>query len=233
MFALAALYLLQALLHTRLREPGTELPRDPAEPRRSLAAMVSQPVFMVAVLGGTAGYGLMTLLMTATPISMHVNDGFTLQETASVIRAHVLAMYVPSLLSGFLVERFGVVKLMLAGVLLFALASCIALLGHELLHYWWALVLIGTGWNFLYVGGTTMLTYTYSLSDRFRAQAVNEFLVFGSSAVASLAAGLILHYWGWHRLAWVPLPVLAFIAVGLLLVRNDSLLLTRRTVGNA
>lgn len=231
MFALAGLYLLQAVLLLRLREPQTEVARDSVTAAHSLRSLVTQPVFVVAVLGGTAGYGLMTLLMTATPLSMHVNDGFSLQETASVIRAHVLAMYVPSLFSGFLIERFGVVKLMLGGVLLFAVASLFAMQGQALMHYWWTLVLVGAGWNFLYVGGTTMLTYTYTLSDRFRAQAVNEFLVFGSSAVASLAAGLILHYSGWHRLVLVPLPLLLVIAAGLLLVRRDTLLPARQKVG--
>ncbi len=91
------------------------------------------------------------------------------------------------------------------------------------MHYWYALVLLGIGWNFLYVGGTTMVTLTYDLSERFRAQAVNEFTVFGSSAVTSLLAGTIIHLYGWYTLIVVPLPLLVIMLVGLFLVRNDPL----------
>jgi MFS family permease len=92
------------------------------------------------------------------------------------------------------------------------------------MHYWWALVLLGIGWNFLYVGGTTLLTYTYSMAERFRAQAVNEFLVFGMSASASLLAGTVMFYFGWTTLMLVPVPVLLAIAAALVLIRKDPLL---------
>jgi MFS family permease len=224
LLVLAALYAVQALLFLQLR-PGRS---DSAEPGvttpRPLGSIVKQPVFVVAVLGGVTGYALMTLLMTATPLSMHINDGFSLQDTAAVIRMHVLGMYVPSLVSGLLIERFGVVRMMLAGAGLFALTSLVAMQGHAFLHYGWALVLLGVGWNFLYVGGTTMLTYTYGSDERFRAQAVNEFMVFGSSALASLAAGAVIHHFGWHRLVLVPLPLIAAVVIGLLAVRRDPLL---------
>ena len=169
-------------------------------------------------------YGVMTLIMTATPLSMHMNDGFSLEDTSSVIRAHVLAMYVPSLFAGFLVEKAGVTRLMMAGTVGLLAASFIGLQGHGLMHYWWALVLLGIGWNFLYVGGTTLLTYTYSMSERFRAQAVNEFLVFGMSASASLLAGTVMFYFGWTTLMLVPVPVLLLIAAALVLIRKDPLL---------
>ena len=91
-------------------------------------------------------------------------------------------------------------------------------------YYWWALVLLGVGWNFLYVGGTTMLTYTCPMEERFRAQAVNEFLVFGTAATASLLAGTVMHYFGWLRLMLIPIPILIFVCVALLTVRRDSLL---------
>ena len=141
----------------------------------------------------------MTLVMTATPLSMHVNDGHSLQATAGVIRAHVLGMYVPSLVSGFLIERVGVSRLMFVGVLSLLATSIIGMQGQSLLHYWWALILLGVGWNFLYVGATTMLTYTYTQEERFGAQAVNEFLVFGSSATASLLAGTVMPWLGLLR----------------------------------
>ncbi|MEM1175218.1 MAG: MFS transporter, partial [Pseudomonadota bacterium] len=188
---------------------------------RTLPDLARQPVFIVAILGGTAGYGVMTLIMTATPLSMHVNDGHSLEQTASVIRAHVLAMYLPSLVSGFLIERLGVSRLMSAGALLLLVTSIIGLQGQSVMHYWWALVMLGVGWNFLYVGGTTMLTYTYTPEERFRAQAVNEFLVFGTSATASMLAGAMMHYFGWLTLMWMPVPLLVITLLALVLVRRQ------------
>jgi hypothetical protein len=224
MYALAGLYLLQALLFLRLK--GVESTDDHHALRddRPLGDIVRQRVFLVAVLGSTVGYGLMTLVMTATPISMHIHDGHTLEQTARVIRAHVLGMYVPSLVSGFLIERLGVARMMFAGAFTLLVTSIVGLQGQSVLHYWWALVLLGVGWNFLYVGGTTMLTYTYSIAERYRAQAINEFLVFGTAATASLLAGTVLHYFGWLRLMLIPIPVLVIICLALVFVRRDKLL---------
>lgn len=231
LLAVGLLYVLQALLMLRLEGVRHDEAGDPDGTGRPLGVIARQPVFIVAVLGGVAGYGLMTLIMTATPISMHVHDGFSLEETAEVIKLHVLGMYVPSLVSGFLIERFGVRRLMLAGALLLFVTAVIGLQGQSLLHYGWALVLLGVGWNFLYVGGTTMLTYTYTLAERFRAQAVNEFLVFGTSATASLLAGTILHYAGWLPLMLIPMPVLLAICAALLVIRRDPMLPGRASAG--
>jgi len=224
MYALAVLYCLQALLFLRLRGVEFADDHDDLHSDRPLAEIVRQRVFLVAVLGALAGYGLMTLVMTATPISMHLNDGHTLEQTAGVIRAHVLGMYLPSLVSGFLVERLGVARMMFVGALTLLATSVIGLQGQAVLHYWWALVLLGVGWNFLYVGGTTMLTYTYSVAERFRAQAVNEFLVFGTAATASLLAGTVMHYFGWRLLMLVPIPILVIVCFALLFVRRDKML---------
>jgi hypothetical protein len=229
MYALAVLYLVQALLFLQLRGVNTAQRSGGVVIDRPLGDIIRQRVFLVAVLGATAGYGLMALVMTATPISMHINDGHSLEHTTGVIRAHVLGMYAPSLVSGFLIERLGVARMMLVGALTLLGTSVVGLQGQTVLHYWWALVLLGVGWNFLYVGGTTMLTYTYSMEERFRAQAVNEFLVFGISATASLLAGTVMHYFGWLRLMLIPIPVLIFVCLALLLVRRDSLL--QRTPG--
>lgn len=230
MLALAALYLVQAVLLLRLKSADEAFHEDDVRPSRGLRQIVRQPVFLVAVLGGTVGYGLMTLVMTATPLSMHINDGYSIEQTAGVIRAHVLGMYVPSLVSGFLIERLGVTRMMFFGALGLLATSIVALQGQSVLHYWGALILLGVGWNFLYVGGTTMLTYTYSMSERFQAQAANEFLVFGTSAIASLLAGTVMHYFGWSRLMLVPIPILLIIFVALLLVRRDPLLRRSQTL---
>lgn len=224
MLALGVLFVVQAMLFLGLGAVQEHAEHAQLRSERPLGEIVRQPVFIVAVLGGTVGYGLMTLVMTATPLSMHINDGYSLEETAAVIRVHVLGMYVPSLAAGFLIEKFGVTKLMFAGALGLLATSVIGLQGHTYLHYWWALMLLGIGWNFLYVGGTTLLTYTYSMAERFRAQAVNEFLVFGTSATASLLAGTVMYFFGWTTLMLLPVPILLAICIALLLVRKDPLL---------
>ncbi len=224
MLMLACLYVVQAILFLFLGKTRAEHNTEVVPSGRPVSEIVLQPVFMVAVLGGIAGYGLMTLVMTATPLSMSVNNGYSLQVTAGVISAHVLAMYVPSLVSGFLIERLGVIRMMFAGAIALLATSIVGLQGHSVLHYWWALVLLGIGWNFLYVGATTMLTYTYSIAERYRAQGINEFLVFGSSATASLLAGTVMHYFGWFRLMLIPMPVLLLVCVALIIVRKNSLL---------
>ncbi|MGB5257307.1 MAG: MFS transporter, partial [Woeseiaceae bacterium] len=224
MLVLCGLFVVQFLLFLGLGGAEDHTGHQPLHTERALGEIVRQPVFVVAVLGGTVGYGLMTLIMTATPLSMHINDGYSLEETAAVIRVHVLGMYVPSLAAGFLIERFGATRLMFVGTIGLLATSIIGLRGHTFLHYWWALMLLGIGWNFLYVGGTTLLTYTYSMAERFRAQAVNEFLVFGTSATASLLAGTVMYFFGWTTLMLLPIPILAAIAIALFVVRKDPLL---------
>lgn len=224
MIVLAILYLVQALLFLFLQGTPVDSASQIVSSTRSILSIARQPVFIVAVLAGTAGYGLMTLVMTATPLSMHVNDGFSVAQTANVIRAHVLAMYVPSLVSGLLVEKLGLVRMMFVGAAALLGTSISGLYGQSLLHYWWSLVLLGIGWNFLYVGSTTMLTYTYSIAERFRAQGINEFLVFGTAATASLLAGTVMHYFGWQQLMLIPLPFLFIVCIALVLIRNNGLL---------
>ncbi len=228
MVALSVLFAIQALLLMSLHEPKGHEEHESVRSDRPLGAIVRQPVFLAAVLGGVVAYGVMTLIMTATPLSMHINDGFSIEETGSVIRAHVLAMYMPSLAAGFLIERVGITRLMTVGAVCLLATSIVGLQGHSLMHYWWALVLLGIGWNFLYVGGTTLLTYTYSMAERYRAQAVNEFFVFGMSASASLLAGTVMFYFGWTTLMLLPIPVLIAIIAALLYIRSDPLVRRRR-----
>lgn len=221
LFAVAALYVLQSLLFLFMRPLPGEHDVSHRHEGRPLATIVAQPIFVVAVLGGTVAYGVMTLIMTATPLSMHVNDGYSLGETARVIRSHVLGMYVPSLFSGWLIERLGLTRMMRVGAAALTAACIIGLQGQSYMHYTVSLVLLGVGWNFLYVGGTTMLTLGYSMAERFKAQAVNEFSVFGTSATASLLAGTVMHVYGWYTLVLAPLPLLLIIFIGLYVVRND------------
>ncbi len=195
-------------------------------PARTIA---SEPMFVVAVLAGAVGYGVMTFVMTATPLSMHVVDGHGIKATAEVIRAHVVAMYLPSLVSAPLVARFGAQRLMATGVLGMFAAVCVGLTGQAVMHYWWALVLIGLGWNFLFVGGTTLLVRSYLPGERFKAQAINEFSVFGISAAGSLLAGAIMVQFGWNTLLLGALPLLIIMSLVLLWSRQKMAALSNGT----
>lgn len=223
LIAVSVLYVVQAMLFQILGPLRGEDHGSSTKSHRSLVEIVTQPVYVVAVLGGTAAYGVMTLIMTATPLSMHVHDGYSLEATANVIRAHVLGMYVPSLVSGFLIERFGTVKMMATGAVALLASVVIGLQGQSIMHYWFTLVLLGIGWNFLYVGGTTMLTFSYSMAERFKAQAVNEFSVFGTSATASLLAGTVIFFHGWYTLILIPIPLLLLVFAGLFVIRHDRM----------
>ena len=227
--AAASLYVVQFFLLLTLGPlHGESATHDDAR-QRPLSAVARQPVFIVAVLGGTVAYGVMSFIMTATPISMHVNHGFSIADTASVIRSHVLGMYAPSLISGYLLDRFGTIRVMAAGAVFLVIAVLIGVYDQSYLHYWLALIVLGIGWNFLYVGGTTMLTHTYAMSERFKAQAVNEFSVFGASAVASLLAGAIIFFYGWTTLILLPLPVLLLVLLALYSIRKNPQALVTAT----
>jgi len=219
---LSVLFGIQSVLLLLLKPFRAPDEQEAREISRPLSVIMNQRVFIMAMLGGTVAYGSMTFIMTATPLSMHVIDGYSIEATANVIRSHVLAMYVPSLISGFLIERFGLTKIMMLGVLGLLFASLAGLSGQSIFSYWAALVMLGIGWNFLYIGSTSMLTYTYRSSERFKAQGINEFCVFGMSALGSLLAGTIMYYYGWYTLVLIPLPFLLMIAVGLRMTNNET-----------
>ncbi|HEX4859342.1 MAG TPA: MFS transporter, partial [Usitatibacteraceae bacterium] len=138
-------------------------------PARPLGAIARQPVFIVAVISSAFGYGVMNFLMTATPLAMGI-CGHPYGAAAGVISAHVVAMFAPSFFTGSLIQRFGVLRVMLAGVAIMALCLAVALAGITIAHFWWALVLLGIGWNFMFVGGSTLVTETYTPAEKAAAQ---------------------------------------------------------------
>jgi MFS family permease len=212
----AALCIAAALVLTRC-DPGLPPPRSSGSGEgRAIDAIVRQPMFLVAVAAAVVSYAVMSFIMTATPISMHVHDHHSDTDTAWVIQSHLLAMYGPSLFTGRLIGRIGVRAGMTVGLALMFACVAIASAGHDLMHYWWGLVLLGVGWNLLFVAGTALLTTTYEPAERFRAQAVNEFSVFGTQALASLLAGPAIHLLGWRTLNLVTLVPLALFAAALL-----------------
>ncbi len=221
----AGLFLLGALLlvgyqDVAVKDTSSEAENQPTAPASSL---FTEPLFLLAVAGGVIGQGIMAFIMTATPVSMHVMDGHSLPHTAAVIRAHVLAMYIPSLASGWLISRFGERKLMLAGLLIYGVTLSVGLAGQELMHYTGSMVLLGVGWNFLFVGGTALLVQTYPQPLRFRAQSVNEAAVFGTSALGSLLAGTVLSAIGWQAVLLTTIPAIFAMTVAVILLLRRPL----------
>lgn len=212
--ALAVVSLIAAgtLLGVRVPAP-TAATSEPA-PARSLSTIARQPTYLVAVFGAATAYGIMVLAMTATPLAM-VQHQHQMSDAAFVIQVHVLGMFLPSFFSGPLISRFGVLPVMLSGVALLTGHVGIVLAGTELPSFASALVLLGVGWNFLYVGATTLVTSTYTAAERGRAQATNDMLIFGISLVSSLASGFILQTLGWQRMNMLLLPWLALCALAL------------------
>jgi MFS family permease len=213
--ALAALCLLAAIVLMLLGKPLPRATLDTQAPR-PLGEIARQPAFVVAVLAGLSSYAVMSFIMTATPISMHVVDGMSVAETKRVISMHLLGMYLPSLASGWLIRLLGIRPMMFLG--LACMAACVAIsafVGQHFAHYLSGLVLLGVGWNFLFVAGTTLLTLSYRPAERFRAQGLNDFIMFGSQACASLLAGPAITLLGWRtvNLASVPLILLMAAAI--------------------
>lgn len=222
--AAGSLFALAALLLQGLRIPRPKSHRETSnEDTRGLRALFSEPLFVLAIAAGVIGQGVMTFIMTATPVSMHVVDGHSLSATAAVIRAHVLAMYLPSLASGLLISQFGERMLIAMGVLAYLASLAVGLSGQAVMHYGAALVLLGIGWNFMFVGGTTLLVKTYRPSERFLAQGVNEAAVFGTSALGSLLAGTLLTSIGWSAVVLSTLPVVLLIGVAVWQLRQRPL----------
>lgn len=210
--SLAGVLLVAAAVLTFLGPPRPR-PVSTARPARALAEVARQPTFIAAVAAGVTAYAVMSFIMAATPISMRVVDHMSVAETKSVISAHLLGMFVPSLASGWLVRVLGVRGLMTAGLACMGLCVGIGVfVGQHFVHYLSGLVLLGIGWNFLFVSGTTLLTTAHTPEERFAAQGLNDLLVFGTQAVASLLAGPAIIRLGWPVLNAASVPLLVVMA---------------------
>ncbi len=220
-FAVVAL-----LIASRLRVPemagGTQ-----AGSGRPLPVIARQPAFVVAVLAAALGYGTMNLLMAATPLAMDI-CGLPFGDAAFVLQWHVLGMYGPSFFTGGLIKRFGVLAILMAGVVLMVACLALALSGVTLMHFWGALFILGVAWNFLYIGGTTLLTETYRPEERAKVQGSNDFMVFGVQAVSSVSAGALVLGGGWTTLNLYAIPAVIVIAIAV-----SGLILHRRRLAAA
>ncbi len=197
-----------------VRIPLEQKPETSSKSRK-LAVIMRQPIVAVAILGGVVSYGVMSFLMTATPLAMHAHSHI-FSDTAFVIQWHVLGMFAPSFVTGHLINRFGVLRVMMTGVILNFLCVAINLQGTAVGHFWLGLLLLGIGWNFLFVGSTTLLTKGYSEAEKAKTQAINEFAVFSTMVISSMSSGKIQHYFGWQIVNYGSLPFLLIMLLAIL-----------------
>lgn len=194
--AIALLQLISLLILAAVKIPVVVEDQERKGESRPLVAIVQQPVFVVAALGSMFGYGVMALVMTATPLAM-VGFSHNFADAANVIQWHVLGMFVPSLFTGYLIARFGVLNIILSGILLNGLCFVANLSGTHVFHFGVGLLLLGIGWNFMYVGSTTLLTEAYTPTEKAKTQAIHDFLMFAFVAFATFLSGGLLNHWKW------------------------------------
>lgn len=206
--ALAGLVLISLIDFPALVQP------EPGEGGRSTAELLQQPIFLVAMAASALGYGVMNLLMAATPIAMG-QCGLPFSDAGLVLQLHVLGMFVPSFFTGPLIKRVGVVPVMWAGVLLNVGCVVFALAGQDLAHFTGALLLLGIGWNFLYIGGTTLFTQAYRPEEKTRAQGLMDTGVYATMTITSFSSGALVTTGGWQWMNWASLLPIALCAAAL------------------
>jgi len=186
------------------------------EKSRSYLELISQPRFLQALIASAFAYAVMSFLMTATPISMHVMEKISLTKTGFVIQLHIAAMFLPSLVTGNLIRKFGHSKIMYAGVALFLITILTSLFEQNFVNYLIALIFLGFGWNFLFISGTSLLVLSYREDEKFKAQGFNDLIVYSIQAVASLSAGVFLTLTSWKTMNLICLIFLAIIILSTL-----------------
>ena len=222
-FLLLALLLAVAFVLLLFFKPEKKFNAEEDRSKRSLFEIMKQKVFIVAASSAITGYVVMSFIMTATPVSMHVMDGISLEQTKHVIQSHVVAMFLPSLFTAFIVKYLGISRMILAGVIILFSAIIVAYIDRSLGNYWIALILLGLGWNFLFIGGTSLLPRTYNENEKFKVQSINDFLVFGFQAFAALSAGWFVFNYSWELtlLSVIPLLVVQLLFI-LWWLRHDA-----------
>ncbi len=210
----SGVFVLLAISHCLLLLLLSYIPFVPVAPeehkisKRSLRSILSNPAIAAAITCAAVAYGVMSLIMTATPVSMSEIQNYPLIQTKTVIQSHIMAMFLPSLITPILLRWFSMVTLLVCGILAMTLAISIALFDQSYWGYWSALVCLGLGWNFLFVGATALLAQSYSSQESFRVQAINEFSVFSTQALTSLLAGWLVFSYGWYAINLIAIPIL-------------------------
>jgi len=203
-----------------------KIPTPSAEERgqsgRPLSEIVRQRSLIIAILVGMIAYSTMILLMTATPLAM-IGHGFHIDDASFVIQWHMVAMFAPAFFTGSIIHRLGVDKVMVAGTVLLGVAITVALSGNQIIHFWMALFTLGLGWNFAFIGASTLLTETYAPSEKGKVQGLNDLMVFGMVTVASLTSGTILYFLDWRAVNFAAIPAIALALIATLwLVRSRA-----------
>lgn len=215
--------LVATLLLTRLDIPRLS-EHERKDSGRPLGEIMREPVFIVAALAAMLSYGIMNLFMTSTPLAMRAHEHH-FNEAAFVLEWHMIGMFGPSFFTGSLIQRFGVLNIILAGIVLLFLCIVSALAGTSVLNFWVALFLLGVGWNFMYVGGSALLTECHTPAERAKTQAANDFMIFVTMAISSMASGVLLNVSGWPAVNYGSIPFLILAAAATL-----WLMWRRRTV---
>ncbi|SJZ52402.1 Predicted arabinose efflux permease, MFS family [Enhydrobacter aerosaccus] len=221
--AVVGLHIVVFIILTFIEFPVVKNDDHASAPQRPLLEIVTQPTYMVAASGAMIAFGVMSFVMAASPLAI-VQCGLDKTEAPVTIFVHVMGMFIPAFFTGHLIARFGVFNVMIAGVALLIAGVVIALMGTTAWNFRGALSLNGVGWNFLFVGATTLLTTTYRPSERGKAQAFNDFIVFGTTTISSLMASVVLELKGWAVLNYVAfgLVCIALLVIGLFRLRNPS-----------
>ena len=218
-FVQALVSLVCMALLSQVRIPHVHI--DVAHRGRPLVEIIRQPRFIIAVFGATTAYALMNMLMTSAPLAMKL-CGLSLSDATWGIQWHIVAMFLPSFWTGDLIRKFGAARIVATGLMLIALAGLVGLSGVTNWHFWIGLVLLGLGWNFGFVGGSAMVLETHRPEERSRVQSFNDFLIFGTMAIASFSSGQILANWGWDYLNWIVFPPVALTLILITLSRSGS-----------
>ena len=191
--------------------PKAEPTRDKEYKGRSYFELILQPRFLQAVASAAFAYAVMSFLMTATPINMHITENYSLNKTGIVIQLHIVSMFLPSLITGYLLKKFGHSIIIYAGVSFYILTILLSFFQPSFFNYLFSLVFLGIGWNFLYLSGTGLLVLSYREEEKFKAQGFNDILVFSIQALASLSAGYILSMTSWKTMNLIAVPFLILI----------------------
>ncbi|MDB9796014.1 MFS transporter [Pelagibacteraceae bacterium] len=191
--------------------PKAELVRVKEYQGRSYFELILQPRFLQAVMSAAFAYAVMSFLMTATPINMHIIEHYSLNKTGIVIQLHIVSMFLPSLITGNLLKRFGHSKIIYAGISFFSLTILLSFFQPSFLNYLFSLIFLGIGWNFLFLSGTGLLVLSYREEEKFKAQGFNDILVFSTQAAASLSAGYMLSMTSWKTMNLIAIPFLILI----------------------
>jgi len=211
--SLSGFAILSLLLSSLLRLPESKSPASVADGEiRPLSEILRQPAVSLAILSAAIGYGVMNLLMVATPLAMEV-CGHSWPSTTMVLEWHVIGMFAPGLITGSLISRFGVMRMLIAGVALNLIAMIVALMGTSVSHFLVSMALIGVGWNFMYTGGTTLLTQSYRPVEKNKVQGFMDMCVFCVMVSSSASSGALHFMNGWNVLNMIAIPLVATVLV--------------------